>query len=909
MEHTDGHPGPPSWTLLTSPLDPPGIPPLLARIADRHGLHLTPTHGDTVHLAQGSGEPVASVHWRQAPPGPASTLGYQVPAGPRAQILLTIEPGADGGVTGGLVAALEAALLPYSQAELDTITESMPLVRRFATPDQALDGWALVFRDHYLEHSVGFVLGMHRSGIPAEWIFTLAKGDKTRNRHRIDATFRSLGFRSAVLDNAAINDPDSHRNTLAAVLAELDAFIDAAHAAGRRVLVVDDGGLLASGYGAAGAPRQVDAAIELTVSGLKRITAAGPLAVPVLNLARSTVKTLLGYPEIADSCLRRLRTLLPAHKVIGRPITLLGYGTLGSRLAHGLRCLGARVSIVDTDIRALVAAAEAGYPTRRTLAEAITADPPFLLAATTGEVALSQTDLPLLPDGLFLAPFATRDFSLLTSGDLADQAVQIPGLGVRYPLPGDRHVILLGDGRSMNLFEADSIPNQGYDAYRAGTIIAAKALCARPDGFRAGVHVTPADEAIAAAGLFETYYRHYLAPGEAVPTVRRTATRPGLTGSVGRRLRTCVIGYGVAGRLHADILAELGAAVTVIDPKHQDLPKTHRTFTCQVQHLPAAVAADIDIWSICAPTHEHLPVLRAILAHQPRARILLEKPACRSDEVDEFAALLDRHPLARIVVNDQYRHATTLPALTDLVARFEPGQPLTHLAVAFTKDRTPDIDRGRFVDRAYGVLGYEWLHMLAALRSVLPDEDYRTYLNSRPSAADLWATYDPRLFVSALTERTCLRPGSTEALQLELASSVLGPRILLDRGPATTSGPWRHGLRPDDDRHRHLVLHAGRTRFTLHLDPVTAHGGWQLDRNHHRLTAERDGELLHENILIDSPLRTSVRHAVATLQAEGPPPVPDLAPLRRIAAMADLLRAAQPHPSRAAITSAVAVNQ
>ena len=108
---------------------------------------------------------------------------------------------------------------------------------------------------------------------------------------------------------------------------------------------------------------------------------------------------------------------------------------------------------------------------------------------------------------------------------------------------------------------------------------------------------------------------------------------------------------------------------------------------------------------------------------------------------------------------------------------------------------------------------------------------------------------------------------------------------------------------------RHLVLRAGQTRFTLHLDPVTVHGGWQLDRNHHRLTAERDGHLLHEDILIDSPLRTSVHQAVATLQTDGPPPAPDLAPLRRIAAIADLLRACQPHPSRTATAAAVAVNQ
>ncbi|MEV6936692.1 DUF317 domain-containing protein, partial [Streptomyces sp. NPDC051132] len=70
-----------------------------------------------------------------------------------------------------------------------------------------------------------------------------------------------------------------------------DAFLGAAHAAGRRVLVVDDGGLLAGGYGALGTPRTVDAAPELTVSGIKRIAAAGPLAIPVLNLARSQVKS------------------------------------------------------------------------------------------------------------------------------------------------------------------------------------------------------------------------------------------------------------------------------------------------------------------------------------------------------------------------------------------------------------------------------------------------------------------------------------------------------------------------------------------------------------------------------------------------------------------------------------------
>lgn len=45
-----------------------------------------------------------------------------------------------------------------TDSELDAITATMPLTARYSVQDGAFDGWALLFRDHYLEHSVGFVL-------------------------------------------------------------------------------------------------------------------------------------------------------------------------------------------------------------------------------------------------------------------------------------------------------------------------------------------------------------------------------------------------------------------------------------------------------------------------------------------------------------------------------------------------------------------------------------------------------------------------------------------------------------------------------------------------------------------------------------------------------------------------------
>lgn len=776
----------------------------------------------------------------------------------------------------------------YTPAQIEAIYASSPLLRQFATADPGLHGWALIFRDHYVENTLAFLTATHRAGIPAKWTFALAKGDQTSSRQFIHQSLLNTGYRSALLDNAALDGLPSPQSPdeAAAVLSELDAFIDQAHDAGRRVLVIDDGGLLAKGYGAANC-RHVDAAIELTVSGIKRIAAAD-VDIPVFNLARSQLKTHLGYLEIADSCLRRLRAILPSHKLIGRQILLLGYGTLGSRMAALLRATGCSVSVVDTDILALIEAAEAGYPTYRSTAAALTAIRPFLVVGATGDQALTGADLDLLPDGVFLAPFATKDFSVLTSPDGLRTRTPAPGLGFTFRLANDKHVVLLGDGRSLNLYGADAIPNQGYDAYRAGTLIAAKTLCADPARFPAGLSTGAADQAIRDSGLYDAYYNCYLTTNTDYVTPTRT-------------LRACIVGYGVAGRLHAAILASTPADVVAVDP-HPGQPTDHGPAVIRsIEDLPSD-AAEIDLWSVCSPTDEHLPALRAILGRNPAARILLEKPACAGHEIDELADLLHRHPHARVIVNDQYQHATALAVLNDLIARIEPDEPVHQITVAFTKDRSADIATGRFIDRNYGVLGYEWLHMLAVLRRLLPAEQYDEYLRADPANSELWATYDSRLFVGALTERTSLHSSEGQRIHIQLVSSILGPVVAVGSPPLERTR-WLRQRRDDDDRHRHVTVHAGKTRFTVHLDPVTAPGGWQLNRNEHRLTAERAGILLHDEVVEDSPLRTSLATAVTKLLSDAEVPQPDLTGLRRIAALAATLHAqhSEHHNAAAAV--------
>ncbi|MBA0127246.1 Gfo/Idh/MocA family oxidoreductase [Haloechinothrix sp. YIM 98757] len=868
-----------AWTVLHTPLTAAQLGDAVAAIAEQHDLRITQEGNGSAHVNHWSGATVVAVYWRSLPPQPPNTLGYHVPAVPVMEVL--IQSCGEHAVATALAQSLRTTALTYHERELDGVAASMPLLTQYTQPDDVFGDWAVIFRDHFLEHSVGFLMALERSGLPAEWIYALDKGDRTHNRDRVWATFRARGYRTDLLDNAAINTPGEYSNELARTTAGIDDFIDAACAEGRRVLAVDDGGLLARGYGSSNAVRHVDAALELTVSGLKRIHAAGPMTIPVFNLARSQVKTLLGYPEIADSCVRRLRALIPDTKFMGRTIVLIGYGTLGSRVAHALRSLGCRVEVVDADLPTLITAAEAGYVTHRTVVQALRSTRPFLVIGATGETALSHSEIDALPDGVYLAPLATRDFALLGESPYVESRTDIPGVGQRLHLPRGQSATLLGNGRSMNLFEADSIPNQGYDAYRAATLIAAKALCRNLHTIPAGVHLERVDHAVAEAGLLEAYYQHYITNCTDSESIRSPAR-------VHERPRSCVIGYGVAGRLHARILADIGAETIVIDPKHQDLPATARSFSADVADLPASVADTIDLWTVCCPTHDHLRVVRSILGHDPAARILLEKPACQADEIHEFTELLAQHPQARLVVNDQYRHTRTVPGLTELLEYYEPDVTPHHVAISFSKDRTPDIAHGRFVDRSYGVLGYEWLHMLSILDQLLPQETYKRYLQAEPATAELWAHFDTRMFLTALTERMFVH-ADTHETHVELASSLLGPRILAQPIPAARA-PWRKNLRSPDDRHRHISMRAGCTHLVLHLDPVTTGDEHQLDRNHHRLTVQRGTELVHDEIIHDSPLDTAVRHSVAALRGAQPPPPPDFAALRRIARLADYLR-------------------
>lgn len=186
-----------------------------------------------------------------------------------------------------------------------------------------------------------------------------------------------------------------------------------------------------------------------------------------------------------------------------------------------------------------------------------------------------------------------------------------------------------------------------------------------------------------------------------------------------------IVGFGKIGSQYAAAFGQAGHRITTVD-------RRGGADWDQVARVPDP--ARVDAWVVATPTATHLSVVDEILRHQPDGRILLEKPACYPAELTGLIRTIQRHPRARIIVNDVYSHSDAVRRFAGTVREHSKFDPIRKITVEFTKNRQLDVANGRFVDTQYGEAGYEGFHMLSILRSILPIGGYQRYLQTVPTS-------------------------------------------------------------------------------------------------------------------------------------------------------------------------------
>ena len=393
----------------------------------------------------------------------------------------------------------------YTDNELKAIIEKMPILFDFSNSRKnELKGVAIIWRDHFLEDNIGLLTAFMRMGVDAKDILVMDKGDETKHRKEITATFKKLGFQVEMLDNNLLDE----KPLLEKGEKIINNFIS--DRKDKNVLILDDGAIISKilineKY------ENVKAIVELTEMGLRRIRKIKDkeLLYPVLNVAKTDLKKYITYREISNTIFTRIIELLGDEKLVGRTVVQLGYGDLGVFLAKRLMNYGVRVIIIDTNIMKLIQAAEDGFDTYKTLDEAMKYEKPFMIIGASGEQSISREAVLQLEDDTYVTAGATADLSIFKTFEKEGIKHKfIKKYGTQYEI-NNKRITVLGNGRSVNLFDSESIPNKSIDLFKTGTLLTAYMAIKENNLLEKSVQLDIVNKWIYESNILEKYYDLY----------------------------------------------------------------------------------------------------------------------------------------------------------------------------------------------------------------------------------------------------------------------------------------------------------------------------------------------------------------------------------------------------------------
>jgi adenosylhomocysteinase len=239
------------------------------------------------------------------------------------------------------------------------------------------------------------------------------------------------------------------------------------------------------------------------VHNLYKLMAKGLLKAPAFNVNDSVTKSkfdnLYGCRESLVDGIKRATDIMLAGKVA----VVAGYGDVGKGCATALRAFGARVLVTEVDpINALQASME-GYEVT-TMEAACKEARIFVTATGCRDIIRGEHFSQMLEDSIVcnIGHFDIEiDVKWLDDNAAVKDTIK-PQVD-RYTLKDGRHIILLAEGRLVNLGCAMGHPSFVMSNSFTNQVLAQIELWSKKGTYKIGVHMLPKklDEEVAAAHL------------------------------------------------------------------------------------------------------------------------------------------------------------------------------------------------------------------------------------------------------------------------------------------------------------------------------------------------------------------------------------------------------------------------
>ena len=234
---------------------------------------------------------------------------------------------------------------------------------------------------------------------------------------------------------------------------------------------------------------------EETTTGVHRLYqmhARGELRVPAINVNDSVTKSkfdnLYGCRESLADGIKRATDVMVAGKVV----VVAGYGDVGKGCAHSMRSLGARVLVTEIDpINALQAAMEGFEVT--TMDEAAPRGNIFVTATGNRDIILGK-HMQAMPNDAIVCNIGHFDLEIDMAWLTKQKDVkklEIKPQVDRYTFADGHSILVLAEGRLVNLGCATGHPSFVMSTSFSNQVIAQLALWTEPEKYPLGVHVLP----------------------------------------------------------------------------------------------------------------------------------------------------------------------------------------------------------------------------------------------------------------------------------------------------------------------------------------------------------------------------------------------------------------------------------
>ena len=234
---------------------------------------------------------------------------------------------------------------------------------------------------------------------------------------------------------------------------------------------------------------------EETTTGVHRLyqmLERGELGTAAMNVNDSVTKSkfdnLYGCRESLADGIKRATDIMMAGKVV----VVCGYGDVGKGCAHSMRSYGARVLVTEIDPICALQAAMEGFEVT-TMEEAASRGNIFVTATGCRDVIMAA-HMQQMPEDAIVCNIGHFDLEIDVAGlekTPGVKKVNIKSLVDRYTFTSGRSVILLAEGRLVNLGCATGHPSFVMSNSFTNQVLAQIAMWTEPDKYPIGVYTLP----------------------------------------------------------------------------------------------------------------------------------------------------------------------------------------------------------------------------------------------------------------------------------------------------------------------------------------------------------------------------------------------------------------------------------